>query len=53
MWGLQLAMERKFFVFKRRVRLESTMKLIVASFSAEAVLVTETATMDHHGSMIN
>ena len=52
-WGSQLAAELKFFMLKRGVTLESTMKLIVASFSAEAVLMAETATMDCHGNGIN
>ena len=52
-WGSQLAAELKFFMLKRRVTLESTTKLIVASFSAEAVLMAETATMDRHGNVIN
>ena len=50
---MQLAAELKFFMLKRGVTLESTIELMVVSFSAEAALITETATMDHHGNLIN
>ena len=52
-WGSQLAAELKFFMLKRGVTLESTMKLLVASFSSDAVLMAETSTMDRHGNVIN
>ena len=52
-WGSQLDAEQKYFMLKRGVTLESTMKLIVASFSAEAVLMAETAMIDRRGNVIN
>ena len=52
-WESQLAVELKLFMLKRGIVLESTMKLIVASFSAEAVLMAETAMMDRHGNVTN
>ena len=52
-WGSQVVTELKFFMLKRGVTLEPTTKLIVASFSAEAVLMVETETMNCHSNVIN
>ena len=52
-WGSQLAAELKFFMLKRGVTLDLTLKLLVASLGSEAVLMAETTTMDRHDNMIN